>query len=122
MTKKMLFIPRPNLETYGKRSLKYNQQKKKESVYSSLALPYLSLMEATYFKVSIDIPCSMDKTRTSFVFCVNFILKKKFHLWLTTQKLGIIFQWRVCPPLVTITSWHIRLIELINAGYRHGAC
>ena len=50
-------------------------------MHSSLALPYSSCVEATYFKFSIDIPCSMDKKIINFVFSMNLILKKKFHLF-----------------------------------------
>ena len=59
---------------------KYTQQKK-ESVHSSLALPYSSCIEATHFKICTDVPCSMDKKSTNFVCSRNFIVKKKFHLF-----------------------------------------
>ena len=54
---------------------------KKESVHSSLALPYSKCIEAAYFKFCTDIPCSMDKNIINFVYSRNFILKKKFHLF-----------------------------------------
>ena len=60
--------------------LSKKKKKKKESVHSSLALAYSSCIEATYFKICTNIPCSMDKKIINFVFSRNFILKKKSHL------------------------------------------
>ena len=56
---------------------------KKESVHSSLVLPYSRCIEATFFKFCTDIPCSMDKTIINFVLNGHFILKNKFHLFVT---------------------------------------
>ena len=72
-----------SVRTEQTKTVQYIYSAKKESVHSSLVLPYSRCIEATFFKFCTDIPCSMDKMIINFVLNGHFILKNKFHLFVT---------------------------------------